>query len=75
MPRPCPTEDCKYTIPDGSDFDKCAYCRRHDDRWSGRKMPDLIERHRQLSCWDHRMLPLIKETKVTRISDRRRKRA
>lgn len=61
MSRPCVNSyrGCDGEVTDQAKRGECVNCRATEYRWGKRKTGEIIERHRKLKLYDHRIQGLL----------------
>lgn len=61
MSRPCANawKGCDGEVTDQAKKPECVNCRATEGRWRKRKQAELLQRHRNLTLWDHRITSLL----------------
>lgn len=61
MSRPCANawKGCEGEVTDHARRAECVNCRATEGRWRKRKQAELLQRHRNLTLWDHRIEMLL----------------
>lgn len=69
MSRPCANawKGCEGEVTDHAKKSECPNCRATEGRWKKRRTAEILQRHRNLTLWDHRITPLLPDDADKRI--------